>query len=217
MRVLVTGAYGLIGSACLARLHRDGHALVGAGRAIGEARRRFPMRSGVEADFARLTRAQDWLALLAGIDAVVNCVGVLQDSPRDDTRVVHVEATCALFDACVRAGIRRVVHISAIGSDPVGPTAFARTKAEADAHLSKFDLDWMILRPALVLAPAVYGSSALLRGLAGFPLVTPVAQADCRIQVVSAGDVADTVALCLAPAAPVEADLGAGAPAGAHA
>ncbi len=202
MRVLVTGAYGLIGSVCLPRLHRDAHVLTATGRAVGEAQRRFPYARWLEADFARLTRAQDWLAPLTGIDAVVNCVGVLQDGPRDDTRLVHVEATCALFDACVQAGVRRVVHLSAIGSDPAGPTAFARTKAQADAHLAALALDWVILRPALVLAPAVYGSSALLRGLAGFPLATPLLGAQSRIQVVSAHDVADTVAFCLAPAAP---------------
>ena len=39
MRVLVTGAYGLIGSAVLARLHRDGHELIAAGRSIGDAAR----------------------------------------------------------------------------------------------------------------------------------------------------------------------------------
>jgi uncharacterized protein YbjT (DUF2867 family) len=204
MRVLVTGAYGLIGSVCLARLHRDGHALTGAGRAIGTARRRFPYAQWIEADFARLTRVQDWMPLIANCDAVVNCVGVLQDGPRDDTRAVHVEATTALFDACAQAGVRRVVHISAMGADAAGPTAFARTKAVADAHLATLDLDWMILRPALVLAPAAYGGSALLRGLAGFPLVTPLAHGDSRVQVVSVNDVAETVAYCLGPDAPAK-------------
>jgi uncharacterized protein YbjT (DUF2867 family) len=142
------------------------------------------------------------LPLLAGIDAVVNCVGVLQDGLHDDAHVVHVAATVALFDACVAAGIRRVVHISAIGADAAGPTAFARTKAAADAHLAALDLDWMILRPALVLAPAAYGGSALLRALAAFPLLTPLPAGASRIQVVSVDDVAATVALCLAPAAP---------------
>ena len=46
MRILVTGAYGLIGSACLARLHRDGHALVGVGRAVETAKRSFPYAAG---------------------------------------------------------------------------------------------------------------------------------------------------------------------------
>jgi uncharacterized protein YbjT (DUF2867 family) len=202
MRVLVTGAYGLIGSACLARLRRDGHELVGAGRAVAEAQRRIPFAQWVEADFRRLVSIESWRPPLANIDVVVNCVGVLQDSARDDLHRVHVTATCALFGACERLGIRRVIHISAIGVDEAGPTAFSRTKAQADRHLQDLDLDWVILRPALVLAPAVYGGSALLRALAAFPGAIPLIDADARIQIVGIDDVAETVAFCAAPDAP---------------
>ena len=204
MRVLVTGGYGLIGSAILARLQREGHSLVGAGRSIEQAQRRFPYARWVEADFRNLTSADAWGPLLDDVDAVVNCVGVLQDSGRDDTRRVHVEATCALFDACERAMTRRVVHLSAIGAELAAATKFARTKAEADAHLASLDLDWVILRPALVMSPAVYGGSAMLRGLAAFPLMTPVIRAESRIQVVSIDDVAETVAFALKPGAPAK-------------
>ena len=204
MRVLVTGGYGLIGSAILARLQREGHSLVGAGRSIEQAQRRFPYARWVEADFRKLTSADAWGPLLDDVDAVVNCVGVLQDSGRDDTRRVHVQATCALFDACERAMTRRVVHLSAIGAELAAATKFARTKAEADAHLASLDLDWVILRPALVMSPAVYGGSAMLRGLAAFPLMTPVIRAESRIQVVSIDDVAETVAFALKRGAPAK-------------
>src|SRR4051794_30688343 len=129
MRVLVTGAYGLIGSAILARLHGEGHDLVGAGRALADARRRFPYVRWVEADFARLTAVEGWLPRLRSIDAVVNCVGVLQDGVRDDVERVHIAATCALFDACAKAGVRRVIHVSALGAASDGPTNFSRSKA----------------------------------------------------------------------------------------
>jgi uncharacterized protein YbjT (DUF2867 family) len=204
MRVLVTGAYGLIGAACLARLHRDGHVLVGAGRSVGEARRRLQFARWVEADFARLVTPAAWRPLLTGIDAVVNCVGVLQDGARDDTRRVHVDGTAALFDACREVGIRRVVHISAIGAERDGPTGFSRTKAAAEARLMALDLDWVILRPGLVLAPAVHGGTAMLRALAAFPLVTPLVAAESCIQVVGVEDVVDTIALCLVPDAPAK-------------
>src|SRR5262245_59244494 len=103
MRVLVTGAYGLIGSACLARLRRDGPVLVAAGRSHRKAQRQFPYARWVEADFVRLTDVAAWRLLLTNIDAVVNCVGALQDGARDDTHRVHVDATTALFDACKAA------------------------------------------------------------------------------------------------------------------
>ena len=202
MRVVVTGAYGLIGSAVLARLNRDGHELVAVGRSIDQARQRFPYAQWIEADFARLTTADAWHPLLTGIDVVVNCVGVLQDGSRDDVTAVQVTGTCALFDACARAGVRRIIHVSAIGAAADGPSAFSRTKAQADAHLVSLDVDWAILRPALVLGPAAYGGTAMLRGLAGLPWLVPSLAS--QVQIVSIDDIADTVAFCLGDRAPAK-------------
>jgi uncharacterized protein YbjT (DUF2867 family) len=204
MRVLVTGAYGLIGSAILARLARE-HAVIAAGRSIAKARQ-FAATEWVAADFNRLTNAAAWAPLLENIDAVVNCVGVLQGGLRDDAHRVHVEATTALFSACEQARIR-VIHISAIGAEVAGPTEFSRGKAQAEQDLARRDLEWVILRPALVLAGAVYGGSAMLRAIAAFPGVTPLIAADSQIQVVSVEDVAETVALCLKPGAAVKVAL----------
>ena len=78
-----------------------------------------------------LQDAEAWQPLLADIDAVVNCVGVLQDGWRDDVERIQQAGTVALFDACARAGIRRVVHISALGAEAAGPSRFSRTKAAA--------------------------------------------------------------------------------------
>ena len=122
-------------------------------------------RGGLQEACARRRRQP----LLEGIDAVVNCVGVLQDGLRDDVRCVQLDGTKALFDGCVRAGVKRVIHISAIGAEPDGPSAFSRSKAAAEAYLKELRLDWVILRPALVLSPAVYGGTAMLRGIAAFP------------------------------------------------
>jgi uncharacterized protein YbjT (DUF2867 family) len=202
MRVLVTGAYGLIGAACLTRLHRDGHALVGAGRRIEEAQRRFPFADWRAADFNRLTTPEAWLDVIADVDAVVNCVGVLQDGVRDDVRRVQLDATVALFEACARTGIRRVIHISAVGATAAGPTEFARSKGAAEDRLAALDLDWVILRPALVLSPMAYGGTAMLRALAALPGIVAIVGADSRLQVVASDDVARTVAFCLAPGAP---------------
>ena len=116
MRVLVTGAYGLIGAAVLARLKRDGHEVVAAGRNIEEMQRRVPFTRKIEADFNRLSRTEDWAPLLEGIEAVVNCVGALQDGSRDDLKRLQT-GTIALFAACERLRIRRVIHVSAIGAE----------------------------------------------------------------------------------------------------
>jgi uncharacterized protein YbjT (DUF2867 family) len=202
MRVLVTGAYGLIGAACLARLQAAGHDVVAAGRNLRSARRRLPYAQWIAGDFRKLARAEAWQPLLEGIDAVVNCVGVLQDGLRDDVQRVQLDGTKALFDGCVRAGVKRVIHVSAIGAEPDGPSAFSRSKAAAEVYLKELPLDWVILRPALVLGPAVYGGTAMLRGIAAFPGFVPIVGSHARIQVIGLDDVAETVVRALAPGAP---------------
>jgi uncharacterized protein YbjT (DUF2867 family) len=203
MRVLVTGAYGLIGSACLARLHAAGHDLVAAGHAA-RSHRRFPYAHWVTVDFARLTKPELWRPHLAGIDAVVNCVGVLRDGAGDNVQRVQFDGTVALFEACMQVGVKRFIHISAIGAAADGPSVFSRSKAAAEARLKTLAVNWVIVRPGLVLAPAAYGGGALLRGLAAFPLCSPLVGAGSAIQTVDINDVADTVTLAIAPHAPLQ-------------
>ena len=197
MRALVTGAYGLIGSAVLARLHRDGHELVGTGRRIDTAQRQFPYAHWVAADFRDLQTKEAWKTVLTGIDAVVNCAGAFQQSLRDDLAAVHVGAPLALFAACEDLGIKRVVQVSAMGAGLQGASAFAKSKGQADTALAASALPWIILRPGVVLAPGVYGASAMLRGLAGLPWRTPLIAGDLEVRIVSVEDVAETVAWAL--------------------
>ena len=201
MRVLLIGASGLIGSHVLSRLHLAGHAIVAVGRDIEAARRRFPAARWVRFDLSRSHDAEAWALLLGNADAVVNCAGVLQDSPRDHSHAVHMRATAALADACVRAGIRRFVHVSAAGVGPTADTAFGRTKHLAEEALKSRDLDWVILRPGLVLGPTAYGGSALLRGLAGLPFVIPLVHAGQTVQIIALSDLTETIARILEPAA----------------
>ncbi len=212
MRVLVIGANGLIGGYVTARLLADGCEVVGVGRDVVRAARRMPRVRWIGADIARM-KTPDWAGPLSGVQAVVNCAGALQDGPRDDLRSVHLTGLITLARACEAAGVRRFIQISAAGlAAETGP--FAATKLAAEAALAETGLDWVILRPALVLAPAAYGGSALLRGLAAFPGAIPAIHADAIVQTVSADDVAEAVARSLAPGAParIACDLAAAEP-----
>lgn len=205
MRVLVVGAYGLIGGHVVARLLDEGFQVTGVGRDVTAARRRTPAVAWLALDMAS-SSAEAWLPALEGVAAVVNCAGALQDNPGDDLTGVHTRGLARLSEACQAAGVRRFIQISASTIDR-GTDAFSATKQAGDAALGRTGLDWLILRPGLVLAPAVHGGSALLRGLAGFPGFVPAVHADASIRLVSVEDLAEAVVRGLAVGAPSRVTL----------
>ncbi len=195
MKVLVTGSTGLIGSAVSARLEAAGH------RVVRVSRRRGGYKDTVSVDFAESVTPQAWLPHLAGLDAVVNCVGVLQDNARDSVSAAHDRGAAALFEACAQAGVRRVIHFSAIGVEREQPSSFSASKLAGDKALMSLDLDWVILRPSVVLGRQVYGASALFRGLAALPAL-PCMPGTGKLQVVRLDEVVATVQFFLDPRAP---------------
>ncbi len=197
MRVLVTGATGLVGRALVAELRHQGH------QVLPVVRRADANESdAVALDMTKATDPSVWAPHLIGVDAVVNSAGVLQDSVADDTRAVHAAGPAALFTACERAGVRRVVHLAAMGVDRETPTPFSKSKAAGDSDLARRDLDWVILRPSVITGPAAYGGSALFRGLAALPIV-PAFPRTGQLQVVQLEDVVATILYFLKPMAPV--------------
>lgn len=205
MRILVTGATGLIGAAVTARLIAECHHVTGVARDVRRTPRLSPGMRWLPLDLATTTAA-DWRAHLSGIEAVVNCAGALQSGPRDSVAGVHVRGAAALFAACEAAGIRRVIHLSAIGVDREAPTEFSATKREGDRALMARDLDWVILRLSVVLGRAAYGGSALFRGLAALPIL-PVMPGTGPLQVVQLDEVVETVLFFLHASAPARIAL----------
>ncbi len=131
---------------------------------------------------------------------------MLQDNISDSTEAAHADGPAALFAACEAVGIRKVIHLSAIGMDRETPTAFSRSKAKGDAALMASSLDWIILRPSVVVGPAAYGGSALFRGLATLPVLPRIPTAG-KLQVVQLSDLVSTVLFFLRGDAPTRVAL----------
>jgi uncharacterized protein YbjT (DUF2867 family) len=200
-RVLVVGATGMIGSAVAARLSAEGYEVIGVARHI-ESAGLLPIE-WVRLDIARAVQPEVWSNVVSNVDAVVNCAGQLQDSPYQSTASVHVDGPAALFRACERQGVRRVIHLSAVGVDRETPTEFSRSKLAGDQALMALDLDWVILRPSVVVGPSAYGGSALVRGLAALPIL-PVMPQTAPLQVVHLDDLIDAIVFFLRPDAPAK-------------
>jgi uncharacterized protein YbjT (DUF2867 family) len=183
MNVLLTGATGFIGHNAAAALAQAGHQI-----------RPLSRRHG--ADVRHMLTPEDWLAHLEGIDAVVNCIGIIGEHGTQRFAPLHTLAPMALFRACVRAGIRRVIQISAVGTDETAFSAYHLSKRAADDDLRALDLDWFVLRPSLV-----YGlggaSTRLFMRLARLPLLPVLGDGQQLLQPVHISDVASAILYAL--------------------
>jgi uncharacterized protein YbjT (DUF2867 family) len=208
MRVLILGAYGLIGLPVSRRLINDGHDIVGLARSLSRGQALLPDAEFIAADLATLTDPADWIPHLAQIDVVVNASGVLQSGLGNKVEETQYQAIVALIEACEIAEVSRFVQISAPGASVDASTAFFRSKGRADTALKVSSLEWTILRPGLVLSPQSYGGTALLRMLAAMPWFQPIYLADAPVQTIHIDDVVLAISLAVEGVLPrVDVDL----------
>ena len=170
MRVLLTGATGFIGRAVAQALRQRGHTVVAVQRRPGR-----PGEQVVQADFAQEPARAWWVPHLADVDAVVNAVGILRETPGQTFRALHSQAPADLFHACVDAGVERVVQVSALGADDRARSGYHLSKKAADDVLRALPLRGAIVQPSLVYGPG--GTSAALFNKLALAPVLPFPQA----------------------------------------
>jgi len=147
--VVVLGGSGFVGRYLVPQLAAAGHRITVVTRRREEARHLIllPTVEVVEGDpfdaAALATRARD-------AACVVNLVGILNESGRETFDRVHVEGARNVVDGCRRAGVARLLHMSAINADPAGPSRYLRSKGEAEAIVADSGLAWTIFRPSVL-------------------------------------------------------------------
>lgn len=185
MNILLTGASGFIGRHLDVALTLAGFKVI---RAV-----RSPMRAGdIQVDFTSDTHVQDWLPRLAGIDVVINAVGVLRDLPNTPMQAIHADAPMALFDAAAQSLAKQVIQVSALGADSQSEFMYMRTKGTADEHLQQLPIDWTIIRPSVVYG-ADGESATMFRRLADMPILFVPGQGEALLQPVHIDDICAAV------------------------
>ncbi len=187
MRVLVPGGAGFLGRSVVGALEARGHAVVVGSRKgsceggpEGGASRRRRMR------FESLLSADAWAPHLAGIDAVVNCVGILRERGRETYDRLHHLAPAALGAACAARGVR-LVHVSALGLDARARSGFIASKRRGEAAIRDSGADYTLARPSLLEGEGGFGAR-WLRALARMPLWFSPADATGLIAALDVGD-----------------------------
>ena len=206
MRILLTGATGLIGSALARALLQAGHELVCAVREPSRLALRGERVRALQADLAQVPTAAWWQGQLAGINAVINAVGILREQPGQTFDALHHEAPAELFRACAAAGVRCVIQISALGAEAGAASRYHRSKHAADDVLRSLPLAGAVVQPSLVFSPQGQ-STGLFFTLAAAPVLMLPHRGEMAVQPVHLDDVVAGVLALLADPPPLGATV----------
>jgi len=147
-RILVLGGTGFVGRQVCEQLTRLGWQIsVPTRRAVNAGKvQSLPGLTVIEAS---VHSEADLAGLMHGHDAVVNLVAVLHGN-EDRFENVHVNLPGKIASAMKKAGVQRLVHVSALGADPQGPSMYQRSKARGEAVLQAAGLQLTVLRPSVI-------------------------------------------------------------------
>ena len=189
MKVFLTGATGFVGRNVLARLLVEGHtvrALVRDPQKAGQlAQTRVELVPGDVVEGRGLDQG------LEGCEAVIHLVGIIVEKGKNTFAAVHHLGTRNVVEAAKRAGVKRFVHMSALGVRADGPAAYQTTKWRGEEEVRKSGLPFCILRPSLIFGPGDGFVTQMMETMRSAPLFRPVpGNGEPRFRPIFVGDVA---------------------------
>lgn len=189
--VTIYGGSGFVGRYIARRMAKAGWRVRVAVRKPNQALhvRTYGVVGQVEPVFCNIRDDASVAAVMQGADAVVNCVGILNEVGRNRFGAVQAEGAGRIARIAAEQGVGRMVHISAIGADPDSDSAYQRSKAEGEALVRQHFPGAVILRPSVIfgIEDQFFNRFA---GMTRFSPLLPVVGAQTRFQPVYVDDVA---------------------------
>ncbi|RCS29315.1 complex I NDUFA9 subunit family protein [Rhodanobacter denitrificans] len=193
-QLVILGGTGFVGSYLVPRLAADGHRIVLLSR-NREQHRELGVLPGVSVRSADVYDDDVLRRHLAGADAAINLVGILNPRGRHSFERAHVEFARRLIAACHASGVGRLHQMSSLKAGQ-GLSQYLKTRGEAEALVKSSGLAWTIYQPSVIFGRGdglVSRFAGLLRRMPALPL----ARAQARMAPTHAGDVAEAIARCV--------------------
>jgi len=211
-QIFVTGGTGFVGHAVLQRLCAAGHIVRCLVRRGSEAKLRgLGAIARIEGDIVTRRGLEEGMA---GCDAVIHLVGIIREQRAADVTFerVHTEGTRNVLEAAKAAGIRRYLHMSALGTRPGAASRYHRTKWAAEEAVRASGLPWTIFRPSIIYGHGDGFVTMLASMVRRLPAVPVIGSGRQRLQPIPAEQVAAGFAGALELPATITQTYEAGGP-----
>ncbi len=197
-KVCVLGGSGFVGSHLVSKLYECGYSVSVPSRNINRAKHLtvLPTVSLVEAN---VHDPETLVKLFRSMDAVINLVGILHEHKPGDFQRAHVDLPRKVVAACRAAGVKRLLHMSALGGAVDGLSLYQRSKGEGEALVlaaNDEDLKVTVFRPSVIFGPEDSFLNLFARLLKWTPIV-PLGSPYTKLQPVYVCDVAQAYAASL--------------------
>ena len=191
MKVLLTGATGFVGREVAQELAAAGHHLRvlarnGGSRSVQELAERYR----AEIRLGDVTAPETLRAALERTDAVIHLVGIISEVGQSTFENVHTRGTQNLVAAAQRAGVRRFVHMSALGTRPGARSRYHQSKWAAEELVRHSGLDYTLFRPSLIFGAHDHFVNLFARIIRLSPVLPVMGSGKARLQPVAVETVA---------------------------
>ena len=194
--ILLIGGNGFVGRVLAAKLQAAGYSVLLPTSHLPAARdlRILPKVHLEDADVHEFDELQNLCARIKPNGVVINLVGVLHDKPAQPYgkifKAAHVDLPKNIMTAMQMHGLKRYLHMSALGADSNGPSMYQRSKGDGEHEVKGSGLEWTIFRPSVIFG-AQDQFINLFSTLTKWLPVLPLANCEAQFQPVSVDDVAD--------------------------
>lgn len=190
MKIGVIGGSGFIGRHLIPVLLAQGHQLRASYRSREPAAERNV--DWHRMDLNQALEPEHWLEFMSGLDGLIMAAGILRDTRANDLMRVHALAPVAIYSAAAKAGVKRVIHLSALGARADAPSVYHRSKFAGELALAESGLDHVILRPSLIFGMDGDSTRQFLT-LARLPRIPVYRSGGQRVQPVHMDDVVELI------------------------
>ena len=199
--ILVTGGTGFVGRNIVRKLIQEGQQVRCLARRASTSHiledMPTPNRNApgpVEFCDGDVTKPSSLEGAMRGIEVVIHLVGIIREIPPSVTfERVHAEGTYNVVTAGVRAGVKKFVHMSAMGTRPDAPSRYHTTKWLGELAVKSSGLPYVIFRPSIICGKDdefVNMFAKLIRQTWPLPFLAVIGSGETRMQPVYVGDVA---------------------------